>query len=90
MISVASHLVGRDIAAMIDHFKGGRPLQARQIHNRLLPLFKGLFVASNPIPVKAALNRIGINVGNPRLPLLPLEERLEPELQRLLAEFGLV
>ncbi len=90
VMSVASHLVGREIAEMINHFKEGRCLQARRIHARLLPLFKGLFVVANPIPVKAALNLVGIDVGDPRLPLLPLEEELKLNLQRLLTEIQLV
>ena len=55
-----------------------------------LPLFKGLFVVANPSPVTAALNLVGIDVGDPRLPLLPLEEELKLNLQRLLTEIQLV
>ncbi|HHX87726.1 MAG TPA: 4-hydroxy-tetrahydrodipicolinate synthase [Firmicutes bacterium] len=90
VMSVASHLVGREIAGMINHYKEGRRLQAQQIHHRLLPLFKGLFIVSNPIPIKAALNLIGIKVGEPRLPLLPLEEKLKLDLQQILKELRLV
>ncbi len=89
-ISVASHLVGSEFAAMIDHFKKGRTLQAQQVHSRLLPLFKGLFVVTNPIPVKAALNMIGRSVGDPRLPLLPLEEKFKNGLKQTLIGLGLI
>ncbi len=90
VISIASHLVGREIAEMIDHFKKGRCFEARRIHGRLLPLFKGLFVVANPIPIKAALNLMGVNVGDPRLPLLPLEEKLKFDLQQLLMDLQLI
>ncbi len=90
VVSVASHLVGPQILEMINHFKQGRSLQAREIHTRLLPLFKGLFVVSNPIPIKAALNLLGIDVGDPRLPLLPLAEKFKPDLGALLTDMELI
>ena len=81
---MASHLVGPQIAAMIECFKQGRVVEATRLHLALLPLFKGLFVAANPIPVKAALNLVGIDVGRPRLPLLPLTGKDLAGLTRLL------
>ena len=84
VVSVASHLVGPQIAAMIECFKQGRVVEATRLHLALLPLFKGLFVAANPIPVKAALNLVGIDVGRPRLPLLPLTGKDLAGLTRLL------
>ncbi len=83
-VSVASHLVGPQIAAMIDFFKQGRVTEAARLHLALLPLFRGLFMAANPIPVKAALNLIGIDAGSPRLPLLPLEGEALAGLKELL------
>ncbi len=73
VISVASHLVGNQIREMIDSFVGGKVDEAASIHRRLLPLVNALFIVSNPIPVKYALNHIGFNVGKPRLPLTELE-----------------
>lgn len=84
VVSVASHLVGPQIAAMIEHFLQGRPAEAARLHRALMPLFRGLFVAANPIPVKAALNLTGFAVGSPRLPLLPLEGEKLDHLRRLL------
>jgi len=74
-ISVASHLVGKQIREMIDSFIGGRVDEAAAIHRRLLPLINALFVVSNPIPVKYALNYIGFNVGKPRPPLTEPDEK---------------
>ena len=70
VISVASHLVGAQIKRMIDLTIAGDLAKAAQEHRRLLPLFKGLFVTSNPIPIKYCLNKTGFNVGSLRLPLV--------------------
>lgn len=70
VISVASHLVGLQIKDMIERFLKGDTVGAAAIHRRLSPLVNALFVVSNPIPVKYALNRVGFAVGKPRLPLL--------------------
>ena len=75
VVSVASHLVGNQIKEMIDSFVGGRTEEAAVIHRRLLPLVNALFIVSNPIPVKYALNYIGFNVGKPRLPLTEADEK---------------
>ncbi len=75
VISVASHLVGKQIKEMIDSFTNGKIDKAAGIHRHLLPLVNALFVVSNPIPVKYALNHIGFNVGKPRLPLTEPDEK---------------
>jgi 4-hydroxy-tetrahydrodipicolinate synthase len=75
IISVASHLVGKQIKEMIDNFVSGKITEAASIHHRLLPLIDALFIVSNPIPVKYALNHIGFNVGKPRLPLTEPDEK---------------
>ena len=75
VISVASHLVGKQIKEMIDSFTSGKIDEAASIHRRLLPLVNALFVVSNPIPVKYAVNCVGFNVGKPRLPLTEPDEK---------------
>ena len=75
VISVASHLVGDQIKKMIESFIGGKADRAAEIHRHLLPLVNALFVVSNPIPIKYALNHIGFYVGKPRLPLTELDEK---------------
>ena len=74
VISVASHLVGNQISEMIDSFIKGKVDEAADIHRRLLPLVDALFIVSNPILVKYALNHIGFYVGKPRLPLTEPDE----------------
>ncbi len=75
VVSVASHLVGNQIKTMIDSFIEGRIDEAASIHRQLLPLIDALFIVSNPIPVKYALNHLGFNVGKLRLPLTEPDEK---------------
>ena len=75
LISVASHLVGNQLKEMINAMTNGRIGQAAKIHHHLLPLIDALFVISNPVPVKYALNHIGFDVGKPRLPLTEPDEK---------------
>jgi 4-hydroxy-tetrahydrodipicolinate synthase len=70
IVSVASQLIGRQIQAMVQHYLDGRHGEAAEIHRRTLPLVQALFVTTNPIPLKYALNRVGFAVGSPRLPLV--------------------
>jgi 4-hydroxy-tetrahydrodipicolinate synthase len=86
VISVATHLVGRQIAAMVAHLAAGRTADAAAIHRRLLPLIDALFCVTSPIPVKHALNQIGFPVGGYRLPLCEPDDasaaRITAELRR--------
>ena len=75
IISVASHLVGNQIKQMIDSFVVGKIAEAAAIHRRLLPLVDALFIISNPIPVKYAVNQVGFRVGKTRLPLTEPDEK---------------
>lgn len=75
VISVASHLVGKQIREMINSFTSGRADKAADIHRHLLPLVNALFIVTNPIPVKYAVNHVGFNVGKPRLPLTEPDEK---------------
>ena len=82
VVSVASHLVGNQIKQMMGFLLEGDVEKAAAEHRRLLPLFKVLFVVSNPIPVKYSLNQVGFNVGNPRLPLVPQTPNRPPRSMR--------
>jgi len=75
VISVVSHLVGNQIKEMIDNFVNGKVDKAASIHRHLMPLVNALFIVSNPIPVKYALNYLGFNVGKLRLPLIEPDEK---------------
>jgi len=90
VISVASHLVGDSLQQMIQAFEQGHVQIATQIHLKLLPLFKALFITTNPIPVKAALRLQGWQVGGLRLPLNDESAIAEPQLKAAMAELGLL
>lgn len=70
IVSVASHIVGKKIKKMIDAWKSGDTDTALKWHLLLFPVFKGMFVATNPVPVKFLLNEMGMNVGGYRLPIV--------------------
>jgi len=80
VVSVASHLVGLKLKEMIHSFQSGEVSNALAIHEKLQPLFKALFMTTNPIPIKAALELSGWNVGNPRSPLSPLTTDMKKQL----------
>jgi len=75
VISVASHLVGIQIKDMMERFLNGEVREAAKIHRHLLPLINALFIVSNPVPLKWALNHVGFPVGKPRLPLVEPDEK---------------
>ena len=84
VVSVASHLVGLQLKEMIHSFQSGEVSNALAIHEKLQPLFKALFMTTNPIPIKAALELSGWNVGNPRSPLSPLTTDMKKQLSFIL------
>jgi 4-hydroxy-tetrahydrodipicolinate synthase len=90
VVSVASHLVGLEMKEMINAYLEGNIVAAGKIHQKLMPLFKALFVTSNPIPLKAALNMLGIEVGKPRLPLVSLPDNTADDLKVMLQKTGLL
>jgi 4-hydroxy-tetrahydrodipicolinate synthase len=87
VVSVASHICGREIKAMIEAYVAGDVVTARELHLQLYPIFKGLFICSNPIPVKKAVNLIGIPVGGLRLPLVEANPAETEFLQQLVAGY---
>lgn len=85
VVSVASHVAGERISAMVRAFLDGDLATALHLHEQLLPLCKALFCTTNPIPVKAALELSGWPVGAPRLPLLPADDTVRQRLSETLA-----
>tara|TARA_Y100001968_G_C19443648_1_gene764020 strand:- start:465 stop:1373 length:909 start_codon:yes stop_codon:yes gene_type:complete len=90
VVSVASHLVGRQLKAMIEAYIGGQCNLALNYHEQLQPLFKALFATTNPIPVKAALDLIGWPVGSPRSPLLSLNKEMKEDLSKVIEALSLI
>ena len=86
VVSVASHVIGNEMQQMIDAFLTGNLSEAAKLHQQLLPIFKGLFAAPNPAPVKTALQLSGMDVGSVRLPMVPLTEQERTVLANLLGK----
>ncbi|GGA39324.1 4-hydroxy-tetrahydrodipicolinate synthase [Paenibacillus physcomitrellae] len=89
IVSVASHIAGTEMREMIEAYLSGEVQKAAKLHQKLLPLFKGLFEAPHPVPnpvaVKFALNERGLSVGSVRLPLVPATEEEQIFIRSLLA-----
>ncbi|MBF2449589.1 4-hydroxy-tetrahydrodipicolinate synthase [Listeria welshimeri] len=84
VISVASHVVGKEMQEMIQAFARGEVQKAASIHRSLLPIMNGLFAVPNPAPTKYLLNQQGISVGPVRLPLVDLNAEQGTKLQAIL------
>jgi 4-hydroxy-tetrahydrodipicolinate synthase len=87
IISVASHLVGLQIKDQIDKFLAGKIEESAAIHRNLMPLVNALFIVSNPVPVKYALNQVGFRVGKPRLPLVEPDEKSAAMIKETLKKY---
>jgi len=90
VISVASNVIPREVAQMVRAFAAGKVATARKIHARYYPLFKDLFIETNPVPVKAALAMMGLVEEEYRLPLTPLGAKNREKLRQTLAACGVL
>nr|WP_228049069.1 4-hydroxy-tetrahydrodipicolinate synthase [Nodularia sp. LEGE 04288] len=90
VVSVASHLVGNQLQQMIQAFTAGKIATASEIHLQLFPLFKTLFLTTNPIPVKQALKLQGWEVGSTRLPLCEADSDVTDKLKAVLEKLDLI
>ncbi|MBZ0274081.1 4-hydroxy-tetrahydrodipicolinate synthase [bacterium] len=90
VVSVASNVVPGPMAEMYEKYVAGDVEGARTVYYRLLPLFKALFIETNPIPVKAALAMMGLCENEFRLPMTPMTESNAERLRGVLAGLGLV
>lgn len=90
VISVAAHVAGRRIKAMVEAFARGDAAEANRIHQMLLPLFNVLFITTNPIMIKAAVNLLGIPAGSVRLPLVDATVEETAKLKEVMQGLGLL
>jgi 4-hydroxy-tetrahydrodipicolinate synthase len=90
VISVASHVAGERMRDMIELLDAGDAGAARKVHDSLTPLFRGLFIVSNPIPLKAALELAGQPVGPPRLPLVPATDDERVRIRQAMTDAGVL
>lgn len=90
IISVAGHIAGRKIKEMITAFEQGEVAKAAEINASLGPLFRALFINTNPIMVKTACNLVGLKVGGLRLPLVEASEKETEIMRGVLKNLGLL
>ena len=90
VVSVAAQIVGNQMSAMIHSYLQGDVEQAARIHLELLDMCNTLFLTTSPIPVKAALNMLGMSVGGLRLPLTEANPSIKAEIRRSLQQLNLI
>jgi 4-hydroxy-tetrahydrodipicolinate synthase len=90
VITVTANVAPTDMAHMVSAALNGDYEQARTLHFKLTPLFSALFLETNPIPVKAALDMMGKMSEEVRLPLTPLADEYRPKLQEALQQAGVL
>ena len=90
IISVASNIVPDKVVKIVESFRSGDVKTAEKIDRELLPLYKALFIETNPGPVKMAMNWMGMAAGGVRLPLVELEQENQKKLRKVLASMKLV
>jgi len=89
-VLVASHLVGPEMREIYDAFTAGETDRAREIDRRLGPVYSALTVTSNPIPVKAGLEMLGLIPGGLRLPMVPADDEQRAVVRRALEAHGVL
>ncbi len=90
VISVVANIVPKDVVSLIDAFEAGDLKKAQEIHYKLLPLVKSMFVETNPIPVKKAMGLLGLCSDKTRLPLSEMENGNLKKLKQALKDYGLL
>jgi 4-hydroxy-tetrahydrodipicolinate synthase len=90
VVSVASNVVPREVAQMVAAFRRGQIRKASQLHAKLYPLFKDLFIETNPVPVKAALAMKGLIEEEYRLPLVPMSAANRARLRATMKGCGIL
>ena len=89
VFSVVSNFLPKEMSQMTNYLLEGNKTEAKKIHDRLMPIFKGAFIESNPIPAKYVMAKLGFGTNTPRLPLTPLSKESAVKLDEILAQYGL-
>lgn len=90
VVSVAANVAPHLMKELYMAFKDGNVKKARELHHKLTPLFKVLFIDTNPIPVKKALELMGLPAGKPRLPLVELSKEKTEKIKEVLRSLNLI
>lgn len=88
VISVIANIFPEDVANMCRLFFDGKIEEAKALHLKMFPVIKALFIETNPIPVKKAMELMGLAAGSPRLPLVQMSEENVAILRKKLIEYG--
>ena len=89
VISVASNILPADVKKIIKLFNDGKYDESRESFYKILPVFRALFLETNPIPVKTAMELLGYCSSYVRLPLMPLNEQNREKLKKVLLDYGM-
>ena len=91
VVSVVGNIVPRDMIALVRAFESGNMVEAQRWHKKLFPLCRDMLgLATNPIPVKAAMRLLGRDTGDLRMPMTPLSAEQEATLRKTLTDYGLL
>jgi len=90
IISVVGNIVPKDVKSLTEAFKSGDLKKAAAINAKLMPLVKAMFLETNPIPVKAAMNLMGMIEDEIRLPLTKIEDENMERLKKAMKDYGLL
>lgn len=91
LISVLSNIGGGMLQDLMQAYEDGRVQEAAKLNTKMVPLANAMFIETNPIPVKAAVTLVtGIDAGEPRLPLTPMEPENKTKMTVVLKEYGLI
>ncbi|MBP7216868.1 MAG: 4-hydroxy-tetrahydrodipicolinate synthase [Candidatus Omnitrophica bacterium] len=90
IISVVANIIPRDVALMVEAFEKGDMRKAQDLHYKMLPLIKAVFIETNPIPIKTAMGLMGLCASDLRLPMSVMLPENEQKLKQALKEYGLL
>ncbi|KPK98619.1 MAG: 4-hydroxy-tetrahydrodipicolinate synthase [Omnitrophica WOR_2 bacterium SM23_72] len=90
VISVVANIVPKDVAQLVIEFEKGNVRGAQEIHLKLLPLIKAMFLETNPIPVKTAMGLLGMCEPDLRLPMCSMSQENLEKLKKALKDYGLL
>lgn len=88
VITVAGHVIGKEMDAMIQAYKDGDVKKAAALHQKYLPFMKGIFCTVSPVPIKTMVNMLGFPAGPLRLPLVEANPEIREKCQQYLKDIG--
>ena len=90
VISVASHIIGKEMNEMVQAYKDGDIKKAMELHQKYLPVMTGIFCTVNPTPIKACCNMLGLPAGAFRLPMVDASPKVNEFLTQMLKDAGVM